>query len=64
MTIHKMSVVVSQDTRAFAAGNISHLPSGKVKRSKLRNQVITESLGTAIEYNRRSYGRTRVWRAQ
>jgi hypothetical protein len=57
MTIHKMRIEVSQDTRAMATGGMHRLPAGTRKLEASREVERIEA-----RYASAKRPRTRVWR--
>ncbi len=59
--LHHITVVVSEDTRLMAQGDLSKAPEGHDKTGERKAAV---ELALAQTYNRRGYKRTRIWRAK
>ena len=59
MHVHQtITVIVGEDTRLMATGNLSHAPVG---HDVYGEQKIALDLAIADTYNRRKYNAIRVW---
>ena len=57
MTVQRIEVYVSMDTRAFSRGNLSHVPPGHDTIGEKKARI---ELALANKYNKRRYNKVRV----